>query len=823
MSCRLLLLSLISFPLMVVLPTRLEAEGLRFVNTPTRIQSQDARVQLVVHKSGERGSTIDVTRQVAFRVEPQDLVQVDSTGLMTPVRSGKGSVIASVPEMGEARLEIDIELPEVEPRVNFPNQVVPIFTKYGCNGGGCHGKLAGQNGFRLSLLGFEPKEDYEHLVLESRGRRLFPASPDSSLLLQKSVGSVPHGGGQRMDVDSHDYRLLRRWIAQAMPYGDEQDRKVASIEVLPPVSTLDRQSEQQLRVIANYVDGSQEDVTRTVQYESNNLEMADVSPSGLVRLRDMAGEVSVMARYQGKVSVFRASIPLGNTIEKWPVERNSVDRAVFAKLRTLGIPPSELCSDSAFLRRVTLDITGRLPTLEEIELSRSESREQIVDRLLQDDGYAFTFANKWSAILRNRHTTEETRYAAYAFHDWLVTSFRENKPFDRFVRELLTASGSPQTDPAVVWFRQVNSTESRIEDIAQLFLGQRLQCARCHHHPFEKWGQQDYYQMAAFFSKVEKRDGSAAQEPRFVSRVGDASMKHPKSGENLRPAGLDAAPVDLSSLDDPRHAFADWMVGANNPFFAKSIANRYWKHFMGRGLVEPEDDMRITNPPTNPELLDALSEELKNSGFDVKRLIKTICLSSTYQLSELANQQNLRDSTCYSRYYPKRLTAEVLLDAIDDVLGKRTNFDNMPPGTRATELPDTSFASYFLTVFGRPDSATSCECERTTSSNLAQSLHLMNSKEMHTKLSDSENRLTQWVNAHAGKKESSSVTDLESNRKIAEDNIVDLYLHAFGRKPTESEQIAAVQYLMGRLDRLREAYEDLAWSIINSKEFLFNH
>ncbi|AMV34229.1 Bacterial Ig-like domain (group 2) [Pirellula sp. SH-Sr6A] len=795
-------------------------DTLRIHQDRIELRSRDSRVQLLVDRSLATGEKVDATRDVQWDVAPAELGKIDATGLIVPQQSGNGTITARSADGASHSIPITVAFPDEEPLINFANQVVPIFTKYGCNGGGCHGKMAGQNGFRLSLLGFEPREDFEHLVRESRGRRLFPASPDASLLLQKSVGTVPHGGGQRMEMDSHEYRILRRWISQAMPYGDENEKKVASIEVIPAASRLQRGASQQLSVIATYVDGQKEDISRTVQYESNNLDMAEVSATGLVQLRDMAGEVSVMARYQGKVAVFRASIPLGTAIDRWPEERNSLDSAVFAKLRALGIPPSEPCDDATFLRRVTLDIAGRLPTLHEIRSSQGAPREQIVDRLLESDDYAYHFAGKWSAILRNRHTGEDTRYGAFAFHDWLVDSFRSNKPYSQFVRELLTASGSPQVDPAVIWYRQVNNTESRIEDAAQLFLGQRMQCARCHHHPYEKWGQQDYFQMAAFFSKVERRDGLSPQEPRFVSRLGDVAAKHPKSGQALPASGLDAPPLQLPPDADPREAFADWMTEKDNPFFAKSVANRYWKHFFGRALIEPEDDLRVTNPPSNPELMDALANELIQSKFDLKHLIRTICNSSTYQLSENANAENLRDSNCYSRYYPKRLPAELLLDAIDDVTASRSGFEGMPAGTRAIQLPDTSFQSYFLTVFGRPESATSCECERTTASNLAQSLHLMNSKEMHTKLSAAGNRLSIWSEIPPPN-EAKSPAEVIREKGLA--NISELYLLALSREPTPSEQTAALEYLLGRQDRLREAYEDLTWSVLNSKEFLFNH
>jgi hypothetical protein len=826
-------------------PTSPSPVAVRFEHPEITLKGQDARFQLLLSLGESNGPVIDRTREAKFNCDPPGIVTIDSQGLVAPVQSGKTVVTAQLPDGTSASAVIEVQLGQGEELVNFPNQVVPIFTKFGCNGGGCHGKIAGQNGFRLSLLGFEPREDYEHLVRESRGRRLFPAAPDASLLLQKSVGTVPHGGGQRMELDSHEYRVLRRWIAQAMPYGNEADRKVSSIAVTPNARQMVRNTEQQLSVIATYSDGSTEDITRTAQYESNNLDMAEVTTAGLVKVRDLAGEVSIMARFQGQVAVFRASIPLGTPVSDFPIARGPIDQAVFDKLSALGIPPSPLCDDATFLRRVTLDIAGRMPTLSEIEEFQRQAsvadqgdeadatqkrRQAWIDRLLERGEYADNFANKWSAILRNQHVNEETRYGAFAFHDWIRQSLFENKPIDQFVRELITATGDMESNPAVVWFRQVNNTESRIEDIAQLFMGQRLQCARCHHHPYEKWGQEDYYEMAAFFSTVERRDGTGPAEPRFVSRVSKATMQHPKTGQSISPAGLDAQQVELNPYDDPRTTLATWMTAPENPFFARSIANRYWKHFLGKGLVEPEDDMRITNPPSNPELLDALAKILVDSGYDTKQLIRAICGSSTYQLSSSANDLNVRDTNCYARFYPKRMSAEVLLDAVDDVTGSRSQFDRMPPGTRAVQLPDTSFASYFLTVFGRPDSTTACECERMTAATLAQSLHLLNSKEMQTKLGADGGYAAVWSASLPIKSASSeadagqaTVSPAEQIRASAPARIRELYLRALGREPTPSEATVALEYLMQKSNALREAYEDLIWGVINSKEFLFNH
>ena len=809
-----------------------DPKPLAFDTPVVLLRGSDARAQLLVRSQDDgRGPIFDQTRKVRLEASQPGIVSIDSNGLVTPLANGTVSITATAEGFQSTTAQITSELATQDDPVNFPNQIVPIFTKFGCNGGGCHGKIAGQNGFRLSLLGSEPAEDYEHLVRESRGRRLFPAAPDTSLLLTKSIGLVPHGGGKRMEADSHEYRLLRRWIAQAMPYGDPNARRIVSISVTPSTRQMVRNSQQQLQVIASYSDNTTEDVTRTVQYESNNLDMADVDVNGLVSIRDYAGEVSIMARYQGQVTVFRASVPLGNLTQTLPPSRGSIDQAVFAKLQALGIPPSDLCDDQTFLRRVTLDIAGRLPTTAEVsELLASagnnapeavqERRSKIVEKLLDSADYASNFASKWSAILRNSHGGEDTRYGAYAFHDWLRQSFFENKPMSLIVKELLTATGDPESNPAVVWLRQVNNTESRTEDFAQLFMGQRLQCARCHHHPYEKWAQQDYYQMSAFFSTVERREGNLQNEPRFLTRIGAPSANHPKTGQALPAAGLDSSKVELANYQDPRSALADWLTSPSNPFFAKSIANRYWKHFLGRGLVEPEDDMRITNPPSNPELLDALSSQLIQSGYDLKGLVRAICTSTTYQLSGQANELNIRDTNCYSRFYPKRLSAELLLDSINTVSGSVSQFDGMPPNTRAVELPDTSFASYFLTVFGRPDSTTACECERTTSSTLAQSLHLLNSKEMQTKLSGDSSRPALWASAAVP---DASLSPAENIRKTAPDRIRELYQMSLSRLPTPSEETVSLEYLMQRTDRLKEAYEDLVWGVLNSKEFLFNH
>ena len=776
------------------------------------LRGRDARAQLLVGGSTGDGPEQDITRSVAYSAAPSGLIDVTADGLVKPIDSGLSVISISLPNGAATQLEVEVTEFDELPAINFPNQIIPIFTKYGCNGGGCHGKAAGQNGFKLSLLGFEPKEDYEHLVVESRGRRLFPAAPERSLLLTKAINETPHGGGQRIEKDSHEYRLLVRWVAQGMPYGSDKDPVLTSISVLPAARLMAKQASQQLAVVATYSDGSTEDITRTVQYESNNTDMATVSPTGLVTASQGAGDVAIMARYQGRVSVFRASMPQGAQMDAWPEPVNFVDEPVIAKLKTLGIPMSAVCSDSEFLRRVTLDICGRLPTLDEarnfLDSDLANKRLQLIDHLLDSSDYAENFALKWSTILRNRRPTAGHQLSSFGFHDWIRQSLEMNKPYDQFVRELLTASGSPHSNPPVAWYREVATLEARTEDAAQLFLGQRLQCARCHHHPFEKWAQDDYYRFAAFFSLVSQKPGTTPEQPVFVSKSGQPRANNPKNGSSLQPAGLDAPPLADDLAVDPRVALADWMTAADNPFFARVYVNRMWKHFLARALVEPEDDMRVTNPASNEELIDALAKHFVAAKYDMKDLIRSICSSRVYQSTSDVNEHNASDHTAYSRYYPKRLTAEVLLDALDRVTGTSTPFQGMPSGTRAVSLPDSGFNSYFLTVFGRPESTTACECERVQSANLAQSLHLLNSKEVQAKLADDKGR--------------AATLAADMTRTHAQ-KVEEIYLLAMTRRPTPSETETAVAYLDKRQANLRAAYEDLIWAVINSKEFLFNH
>jgi hypothetical protein len=785
-----------------------------------KLRGPDARQQVLVTATVEGGGERDLTRQVTYEVAPAGIVQVEKSGLVKPLADGTATITAKGPGGSKATLAVAVEHFKTATPVNFANQIVPIFTKAGCNGGGCHGKSSGQNGFRLSLLGFEPAEDYEHLVKEARGRRLFPASPERSLLLMKGAGTVPHGGGKHLEVGSFDYNLIARWIAQGMPYGATNAPSVAGIEVFPKERTMARGADQQLVVMARYTDGTLEDVTQSALYEANDKDMARTDSMGRVTFLDQPGDVAVMVRYQAKVAVFQATIPLGAPVDKLPAPRNFVDELVFKKLKAVGLPPSEECDDATFLRRVTVDLAGRLPSAEEARafLADKEAgkRDRWIAKLLGSPEYADYFANKWSALLRNKRTAPTHTRGTYAFYSWIRDSLLDNKPYDVFARDIVAASGEVTQNPPVAWYRQVRDTTAQLEDTAQLFLGMRLQCAQCHHHPYEKWSQQDYYGFAAFFSQVGRKASGPGEEVIFHRR-GPATAQNKKTKQNVKPAGLGAPVAELAPDDDPREALADWMTQKNNPYFAKSLVNRYWKHLFGRGLVDPEDDLRETNPPTNPELLDALADDFVSSGYDLKHLLKTICESRVYQLSALPNEHNLVDKKNYSRYYPKRLAAEVLYDAVNGVTRSESAFEGLPRGTRAVSLPDNSFnaSSYFLTVFGRPESSSACECERSQDASLAQSLHLLNAKDIQDKLASD-------TGAAAALAADTKRTD--------EEKIRELYYTAYSRQPEAKEMMLALSHIEKKTGKeekpgagKRQAYEDILWALINTKEFLFNH
>ncbi|HQU44905.1 MAG TPA: DUF1549 domain-containing protein, partial [Pirellulales bacterium] len=528
------------------------------------LDGPDARKQLLVDGKYSSGQVRDLTPAIIWQASPAGIVAISPAGLVTPLADGTVKITAKTEGGMRAATELTVKNFTTPRPINFPNQIVPIFTKNGCNAGGCHGKSTGQNGFRLSLLGFYPSDDYEFLVKEARGRRLFPSAPDQSLLLLKATNTVAHGGGHRLEKESYEYGQIVRWLEQGMPYGKPDDPVVERIEVFPATRAMDRDSRQQLAVLAYYTDGSTEDVTHIAQYESNDGEMAEVSPAGLVHTFDLTGDVAVMARFQSQVSVFRATLPLGIEVAdgSLPPRRNFIDELVFAKLKALGIPPSPVCDDATFVRRATLDIAGRLPTADEalafVADADQQKRDKLIDRLLDSAGYADYFANKWSVILRNQRVNQNYTRGTYAFHDWIRRGILTNKSYDQFVRDIVGASGEMGQNPPVAWYRAVQTSEQQLEDTAQLFLGLRIQCARCHHHPFERWSQHDYYSFSAFFSRVGRKNGINGLQPRDEQRIfhnrGEAVARNPRTGENLKPAGLGSGPLEIGPDHDPRQA-----------------------------------------------------------------------------------------------------------------------------------------------------------------------------------------------------------------------------------------------------------------------------
>jgi hypothetical protein len=709
--------------------------------------------------------------------------------------------------------------------LSFVRDIQPILTKSGCNAGACHAKaITGQRGFRLSVLGFEPEEDYEAIVKQGKGRRVFPPAPEESLLITKGAAIVPHTGGKHLEPSSEFYQTLVRWIAEGMPYTQPNEPVLNTIAVEPARISLKPKTAQQLRVTARYSDGSSRDVTKLALFEANDTAMATATDSGLINTLDLPGNVAVMVRFGGKVSVCSVSIPLGAPVDSLPPVKNFIDQHIFANLKQIGIPPSPICDDSTFLRRVSLDISGRLPSTDETKAfiadKAPDKRDRAIESLLNSPDYADYFANKWTALLKNQRTEAADITANFAFHAWMRDNLLANTPYDQLVRQILASTGTIVSNPPVAWYKRVKEPTTQVEDVAQLFLGVRMQCAQCHHHPFERWTQAEYYHMAAFFSQIGRKPTAIAGEDLIFHKRGTAQTEHRKTRVMLKPAGLGEPPLDIAPDDDPRLALADWMAQKKNPFFAKALVNRYWKHFFKRGLIEPEDDLRDTNPPTNPELIDALAKHFTDTSFDLKSLVRVIAQSHTYQLSAMPNEHNAIDRQAFSHFYPKRMTAEVLLDSIDMVTASKTDFADLPPGTRAISLPDNSYtkASPFLKVFGRPDNTSVCECERVSSASLAQSLHLMNAADVKAKLTASGGRAEQLTQA-----------EIPEPKRIRE-----LYLAAFSREPTADEvQIAETHLLKPRIDATgkpldsqrskRNGYEDLLWALLNTKEFLFNH
>ncbi|QEL17253.1 DUF1549 and DUF1553 domain-containing protein [Limnoglobus roseus] len=706
----------------------------------------------------------------------------------------------------------------------FERNVEPILTRYGCNSGGCHGKARGQNGFALSLLGFDTDFDYNAIVTEARGRRLFAADVDFSLFLRKACGDVPHGGGRKLPKDSPEYALLRAWIVAGTPRTPKDAPTLAKITVSPTEKLLTFNTALPLRVMAHFSDGSSEDVTKLAAFQSNDSGYAAVDATGTIKTGPIAGEAAVTARYADKFAVSNVLIPLPGTVnaklyEKLP-RQNFIDGHAWNKLKQLGLTPSEQATDATFLRRAFLDIIGRLPTPDEtrafLKDADAKKREKLIDALLARPEYADFWANKWADLLRPNPYHVGIK-ATFNLDSWLRDVFRKNMPYDQFVREILTASGSTFKDGATVFYRNRREPEELAPMVSQLFLGVRLDCAKCHQHPSEKWSQRDFYSFAAFFGRIGRKgtgisapiSGSeeiifASESPATGKRRG-GPVKHPLTGEEMTPTPLLGSPMEIAPEDDPRVKLAEWVTAKENPFFAKVIVNRVWADLMTRGLVDPVDDLRDTNPPSNPALLNELAADFRANGHDLKKLIRRIATSYVYGLSSTPQDRNVGDTRNYSRHYRQRLRAEVLLDAVTDITGVTEKFDAMSPGSRAMEAWTVRGTSQFLDSFGRPDPNQDPPCERTTDTTVVQALHLMNAPSLSRKITADDGR--------AAKLAASKLTSAEV--------VEELYLLAYCRPPTDAEKAACVSRFEKTGAKRREAVEDLMWGLLNTPEFVF--
>lgn len=700
--------------------------------------------------------------------------------------------------------------------VDFHNDLQPILTRRGCNQGACHGKARGQGGFQLSLLGFDSNYDHDAITKEARGRRVFPGAPDRSLLLTKPTGQVPHGGGVRLKADSPEYALILQWITQGMTRQADGTPALKSFAVTPNSEVLKNNQQLPLKAIAHYDDGSQRDVTSLAVFQSNETPIAAVDEDGQVTAGSITGSTAIMARFMDRIATCDIIIPRSEVVPakeyaQLPVN-NFIDELVWKRLQKLNITPSGPCNDQVYLRRVTTDLCGRIPTPEEVQTfledESADKRKKLVDRLVLEPDFADHWANKWMDLLRPNpyHVGIKT---VMSYDRWIRERFHQRMPWDQFVRELVTARGGTWRNGAVTLFRDRRTPDEITTLVSQLFVGVRLDCCKCHHHPFEKWSQDDFYGFAAYFGKL-GRKGTGISAPisgseEFIFAGKKGSVTHPVSGKTMEPKPLWGGAAVTADTLDPREVLAEWITSPDNHLFSQVMANRIWADLMGRGLVEPVDDFRTTNPATNQPLIEALGNHFRDTGFSITELMKTITASHVYQLSSLPNERNVADTRNYSRHYRHRLRAEVLLDAFVEVSGIPRTFGAMPPGTKAKQIWTHRTTSLFLDTFGRPDPNQDPPCERTKDSAVVQALHLMNSEQMFRDIQDNEG-----VAARLAASESRP-------SEIAEQ----LYRLIYGRNPVAEELELVTSVLNEENADRRKSIEDFMWAMINTPEFVF--
>jgi len=798
-------------------------DAAKLLIAPAEIQLDGnfSRTQLVITEPSADGSLTDrshdLTGQVVFASADPMIATVSPAGEVLAGKDGQTTITVT---RGDSQRDVPVTVSGVveHPIVRFGTDIRPILNKAGCAMAACHAAQHGKGGFKLSVFGFEPEKDRQAIARDSLARRVDFVEPERSLLLLKPTMQAPHGGGKRFAKGSVEYRVLLAWIAGGAPAPTRDEPEVKGLHVFPARRVGQVGMSQQLRIEAEYADGKRRDVTAWAKFDSLDDGVLSVTPTGRVTTVGK-GQAPVMIRYEGQVETSLFVVPYSDTVELsgWQ-NQNFVDELAAAKFRELGIEPSPLCDDATFIRRVFLDAIGTLPTPDEtrafLQATDTDKRTKLVDRLLgltgdpaldtYNDAYAAWWSLKWSDLLRN-NSDDLGEQGMWAMHNWIRESLRTNKPLDRFVRELITARGSIYTTGPANYFRIHKDSSMLAEATAQIFLGVRLECAKCHHHPFEKYSQDDYYGMAAFFARTGTKNseefGLFGREQAVIVRD-SGDVRHPRTNQLISPKPLEGTAAEHPL--DRRIPLADWLTAKDNRQFARSIANRYVGFLLGRGLVEPIDDMRSTNPASNPPLLDALATHFADRNYDLKQLVRAIMTSRLYQLDSQPTPANVADSKFFSHYQVKRLAAEPLIDAIDAVTLVQTKYPNLPLGTRAIELPDNEYPDYFLNTFAKPKRVSVCECERMPDPTLAQALHTLNGDGLVVKIRDAKSRVSQLL--AAGKEH---------------DEIVgELYLAALSREPTDAERQASRE-LLPDAPSPSEHYQDLLWALLNSKQFLF--
>ena len=779
---------------LAVYPPRLELSG-----------SRDSR-RLIVSGTAADGRAFDLTAFVKLAAG-SDHVAIDRDGFVVPKKAGKTTVKVTV---GAKSVDVPVEIKNVTNHpVSFIRDVIPAMSKVGCNAGTCHGAQKGKRGFKLSLRGYDPLYDYRALVDDLSGRRFNRSRPEQSLMLLKPTQGVPHEGGFLFDEKSRTYSVLKQWIAEGCRF--DTAKRVARIEVFPKKPLLETtDSQQQLIVMAHFPDGTSRDVTRDAVFETSDFEVATVSKTGRIEAV-RRGEAAALVRYEGLYAAAPVAI-IGNRegfAWKAAPERNYIDKLVNAKLQRMKILPSGTCSDAEFLRRASIDLTGLPPTVEQVKLFLADKRPTIekrnakIDQLIGSPQFIEHWTLKWSDLLlsNSKFITEK---GSWAFRNWIRRAVATNMAFDKFVYQLMTANGSTFENPAANYYRISREPKVVMENMTQVFIGTRFQCNQCHDHPFERWTQRQYYELSAYFAGVGRKAGPVKGEEIIYSLATPTDIKHPSTGETIPAAFPFSSDLDKKN-PDPRVRLADWLTSPKNPYFAKSIVNRYWSYLHGRGIIDPVDDIRASNPPSNPPLLDELTRRFIANGFDLKRLIREMARSETYQRSFRPNKWNDDDSLNFSHASPRRLTAEQLFDALHVATGAPSRIPGVPVGFRASQIPDPKVKIGFLDMFGRPPRESPCECERSSDVSLSQTLNMINGPTVSDAIIHPEGRVAKLVAAKADDK-----------------TIVgDVYLAVICRPPTEAELKQGVAYLAGVGNR-SEAAQDLMWALVNSPAFLFN-